>query len=139
MERLTTFEIIGGQVHDIPVAELQDCVGMEKIIDRLAAIEDILGDEYDLDHIRELAQADREGRNLTLPKDGVAYFLTQADGEEMMIESWPIQDVLIKVGLGIESMIYSLRDVGNKIYFTREDAEEALRREKGVEVDKPEA
>ena len=30
--------------------------------DRLAAIEDILGDEYDLDRLRELAQADREGR-----------------------------------------------------------------------------
>lgn len=29
---------------------------------RLAAIEDILGDEYDLDRLRELAQADREGR-----------------------------------------------------------------------------
>ena len=31
-------------------------------LDRLAAIEDILGDEYDLDRLRELAQADREGR-----------------------------------------------------------------------------
>ncbi len=30
--------------------------------DRLAAIEDILGDEYDLDRLRELAEADREGR-----------------------------------------------------------------------------
>ena len=31
-------------------------------IERFAAIEDILGDEYDLDRLRELAQADREGR-----------------------------------------------------------------------------
>ena len=29
---------------------------------RIAAIEDILGEEYDLDRLRELAQADREGR-----------------------------------------------------------------------------
>lgn len=29
---------------------------------RLAAIEDILGDKYDLDRLRELVQADREGR-----------------------------------------------------------------------------
>ena len=29
---------------------------------RLCDIEDILGDEYDLDRLRELAQADREGR-----------------------------------------------------------------------------
>ena len=33
----------------------------------LAAIEDILGDEYDLDRLRELAQADREGRCVVLP------------------------------------------------------------------------
>lgn len=31
------------------------------VCDRLAAIEDILGDDYDLDRLRELAQADREG------------------------------------------------------------------------------
>lgn len=31
------------------------------IYNRLAAIEDILGDEYDLDRLRELAQADRGG------------------------------------------------------------------------------
>ena len=33
-----------------------------KAFDRLAAIEDILGDEYNLDRLRELAQADRERR-----------------------------------------------------------------------------
>ena len=34
--------------------------------DRLAAIEDILGDEYDLDRLCELAQADREERCVVL-------------------------------------------------------------------------
>ena len=33
---------------------------------RLAAIEDILGDKYDLDRLRELVQADREGRCVVL-------------------------------------------------------------------------
>ena len=33
----------------------------KKVLSRLAAIEDILGDEYDLERLRELAQADREG------------------------------------------------------------------------------
>ena len=32
-----------------------------RAFDRLAAIEDILGDDYDLDRLRELIQADREG------------------------------------------------------------------------------
>lgn len=33
----------------------------ESVMSRLAAIEDILGDEYDLDRLREIKQADREG------------------------------------------------------------------------------
>lgn len=33
----------------------------ESVMGRLAAIEDILGDEYDLDRLCELAQADQEG------------------------------------------------------------------------------
>ena len=41
-----------------------------KAFDRLAAIEDILGDEYDLDRLRELAQANREGRCVVLPEGG---------------------------------------------------------------------
>lgn len=36
------------------------------IADRLAAIEDILGDEYDLDELREMVQAKREGRCVVL-------------------------------------------------------------------------
>lgn len=38
----------------------------QEVIDRLAAIEDILGDKYDLDRLRELVQADREGRCVML-------------------------------------------------------------------------
>lgn len=67
MKRLTTHEIIAGQVHDIPVFEMQDCAGVEEIIKRLAAIEDILGDEYDLDRLRQLVEADRDGRCVVLP------------------------------------------------------------------------
>ena len=34
----------------------------ESVMGRLASIEDILGDEYDLDGLRELLEADRNGR-----------------------------------------------------------------------------
>jgi hypothetical protein len=37
-----------------------DVEDIDKIYNRLAAIEDILGDEYDLDRLRELAQTDKE-------------------------------------------------------------------------------
>lgn len=40
----------------------------ESAIHRLVTIEDILGNEYDLDRLRELAQADREGRCVVLPR-----------------------------------------------------------------------
>lgn len=38
---------------------------------RLTAIEDILGDEYDLDRLRELVQADREGRCVVIRPNSV--------------------------------------------------------------------
>lgn len=34
----------------------------ESAVSRLAAIEDILGDDYDLDRLRELVEADHDGR-----------------------------------------------------------------------------
>ena len=39
---------------------------MQMAIDRLAAYEDILGDKYDVDRLRELKQADDEGRCVVL-------------------------------------------------------------------------
>lgn len=38
-----------------------------KTYQRLSAIEDILGDDYDLDRLKELVEADREGRCVVLP------------------------------------------------------------------------
>ena len=71
MERLT----FGGNFCDIAMCdevrggsfcEDDDCF-QRKIWERLKAIEDILGDEYDLERLRELARADREGRCVVLP------------------------------------------------------------------------
>lgn len=43
----------------------------ETAIHRLVTIEDILGEEYDLDRLRELAQADREGRCVVIRPNSV--------------------------------------------------------------------
>ena len=51
-----------------------------RAFDRLAVIEDILGNEYDLDRLRELVQADREGRCVVLPDGGYA----DKDGENAL-------------------------------------------------------
>lgn len=53
MERLTDIEVIAGHVHPIPKLELQNPPGLEKIVSRLQEIEDILGDTYDLDRLKE--------------------------------------------------------------------------------------
>lgn len=50
------------------------------IVERLASIEDILGDDYDLDRLRELVEADRDGRCVVLPDGGY----TDKDGENAL-------------------------------------------------------
>lgn len=63
MKRLTTYRADGRAAiaNNENATPKQKVLKIPKVIDRLAAIEDILGDEYDLDRLRELAQADREG------------------------------------------------------------------------------
>lgn len=45
-----------------------ECEEFEALVDQLGAIEEILGDEYDLDRLRELVEADRDGRVKIHPK-----------------------------------------------------------------------
>lgn len=51
-----------------------------RAFDRLAAIEDILGDDYNLDHLRELIEADKAERCVVLPFGG----FTDKDGENAL-------------------------------------------------------
>lgn len=44
-----------------------ECEEFEALVDRLGAIEAILGDDYDLDRLRELVEADQDGRYVVLP------------------------------------------------------------------------
>ena len=94
--------------------------------DRLAAIEDILGDEYDLDELKEVVQAKREGRCVVLPKDGMVYYIEEAGGEKW-IGNKPIQQVVLRCGFGMALLEFSLFDKGK--YFSRAEAQAALRRE----------
>ena len=58
MERLTKRNL-----HDFAIpTQGTDAFHLLQTVDRLAAIEDILGDEYDLDRLREIVEADREGK-----------------------------------------------------------------------------
>lgn len=47
--------------------DLKNEMGYSHIWQRLSAIENILDDDYDLDRLKELVQADREGRCVVFP------------------------------------------------------------------------
>lgn len=66
MERFTTRNSNGSVGIDCPLKpyNYEDIKG---VLERLANIEDIIGDTYDLDRLRELVEADKDGRCVVLP------------------------------------------------------------------------
>ena len=101
---------------------------------RLAAIEDILGDEYDLSHLRELAQADREGRCVVLPckveDDVYINILGRTLPFTVISISQMSSTPTFKAQHGIRLVyIFKADDVGETVFMTRAEAEAALRRE----------
>ena len=103
-----------------------------EIIDRLAAIEDILGDEYDLERLRELAQADREGRCVVLPAKPDQTIYQWRKGDDCPSVS-RLDGVQINADGEITYPIWcghlTPGDFGKAIFLTREEAQAALRRE----------
>lgn len=89
---------------------------------------ELLEQEYGVSAARlcELARADREGRCVVLPKDGMVYYIEEAGGEKW-IGNKPIQQVILRCGFGMALLEFSLFDKGK--YFSRAEAEDALRRE----------
>lgn len=156
MERLTTY--ICGYAHGAGGVREDSLTGnycrgefeTTAIVDRLAAIEDILGDEYDLDRLRELKQADDEGRCVVLPcKVGqkvkvdvrtwgnVWNYKTVENGKfligEIVVITRTKKQTLVKIR--VEHNVswkrptrrYPASAIGKTVFLTREEA--ALRRE----------
>lgn len=117
-----------------------------KVIDRLAAIEEILGDDYDLDRLKELVQADREGRCAKLP---CKEFFSMLGGDVYAIDDDEVLEVLL-CGVGYDpdgidfidavyapgcedekGFTFRFSDVGKTIFLTREEAEATLKKMKG--------
>lgn len=104
----------------------------ETAIHRLASIEDILGDEYDLDELREMVQAKRDGRCVVLPCkiDDDVYinlFGRTLDATVISISelaSTPTYKAMYGIRL---CYIFKADDVGRTVFLTREAAEEALK------------
>ena len=104
----------------------------ETAIHRLTSIEDILGDEYDLDELREMVQAKRDGRCVVLPCkiDDDVYinlFGRTLDATVISISelaSTPTYKAMYGIRL---CYIFKADDVGRTVFLTREAAEEALK------------
>lgn len=127
MKRLTYFD--GGKWR----LKIGDTEHSGQWVDRLAAYEDILGGEYDLDRLRELAQADREGRCVVLPcKKGDTVWRIVHDAAPHITKDrctdikYENRDIWVHL---IGDRVMGGWNFGKLLFLTREDAEAALRRE----------
>ena len=137
MERLTDKRLAGDGFISMPEKEYKAFARGEKpsgkqIYKRLLEIEDVLGDTYDLDRLRELVEADREGRCVVLPckiEDAVYINLL---GKTLPFSVISISQMAstptLKAMHGVRlCYIFKADDVGKTVFRTREAAEQALR------------
>lgn len=109
---------------------------------RLKEIEDILGEDYDLDHLRELAEADRDGRCVVLPvKVGDTVYDTTIEDITGEIRAMTVASEVFfrsksfnRLDFHAENnrgafMTFNHRDIGRSVFRTREAAEAALKGE----------
>lgn len=105
----------------------------ETAIHRLVTIEDILGDEYDLDKLMELVQAKRKGRCIVMPcKKGDTVWRIVHDAAPHITKDrctdikYENRDIWVHL---IGDRVMGGWNFGKLLFLTREDAEAALRRE----------
>ena len=139
MKRLTGRKENGcAYIIGCPDFEIPKIVGLiiQRVVDKCADIEDILGDDYDLSRLRDLVQADMEGRCVVLPcKVGERLWCINSYGE---VEETSATGFLIGKGLVCiyyrekMSSEYYNAPLGKILFLTREAAEKALEEEKYV-------
>lgn len=111
--------------------DLHSELGYSHIWKRLNAIEDILGDDYDIDRLRELVQADRDGRCVVLPcKVG-----------DVLYSAFPLCGINThqvrkfernsEGDFACSALMIPLSDFGKTVFLTRESAETALEKTEG--------
>lgn len=116
---------------------------------RINTILDILGDDYDLDHLRKLVEADRDERCAVLPcKPGDAVWIISERGSRC-VERWIVHRVYKRdVGgwyFDLKNMMLSqkrpnefemckkaISSFGKTVFPTREAAEDALKGEQNA-------
>ena len=115
---------------------------IKMLMNRLKQIEDILGEDYDLGRLKELVEADRDGRCVVLPcKIGdTVYDIRMGKITEKAIISIPF--LLSKSANHLCLQAINNRDaittietenLGKTVFLSREEAEDALERMEGEE------
>lgn len=148
MERLTDKRMKGEGFISVDPKEYKAFIKNEKptgkqIYQRLLEIEDILGDDYDLDRLKELVEAGRGGRCVVLPcKIGdTIYDISRAEIKESKVVSisFSASELPYRVSICAENYNYAVTidiemndfieidDFGKIVFFTRKAAEEALK------------
>lgn len=113
-------------------------------VDRLAQIEDILGETYDLDQLRELVEADKAGRCVVLScKVGdKIYKLFCGGAVELEVERivcwlsgrWKVNAHTDRKYTDWKGFEIDFSDFGKTVFLTRETAEAALAKEENRNV-----
>lgn len=121
MKRLTEYTIPETGFSVVPQEKykrilMEEKPSVEKIYNRLKKIEDILGDEYDMDRLQELVEGDRDGRCVMLPcKVGTPIYYWVDKGtkyQTLFQKKFCLEDANL---------------IGRKYFLTKEDAEAALK------------
>ena len=146
MKRLTVFDGEFWLHKDFPpvredtVDEFVDCV--KDMASRLASIENILGDDYDLGRLKELVEADRDGRCVVFPcKIGdTVYDIQMGKITEKTIISIPFLlsksvNHLCLHAINNRDALTTIEteNLGKTVFLTRKEAEDALERMEGEE------
>lgn len=130
MERITKFMF--GRYRTKPGYELDTLQGVNAVVDRLAAYEDI----GPIDHLRELVQAEQDGKLVVLPcKVGDTVYMPDSAKNIIPVRVQGIaitasgQTILHFGGYPVE---YAWgNEVGKTIHLTRDAAEAALETQQG--------
>lgn len=138
MERLTRNSAAGKYVPSFEgvMASVKD---YHKCVDRLGRIEDIIGDTYDLDRLRELVEADKAGRCVLLPcKVGDRIYKLFCGGAVKLevdrivcwsIGRWKVNAHTDRKYTDWKSFEIDFSDFGKTVFLTSEAAEAALAKE----------
>ena len=79
-----------------------------------------------IDKLAYYEDAEEQGRLIVLPEDGMLYYIEENE-EDKWIGNKPIMDIIFEYGWGLVGLNCSLRDIGKKVFLSREEAEAALR------------